>query len=63
MNTVQHFRNFLGRPGTTLCGLDRIPDDVSTLDPAKVNCEHCLARLGRLRDAQVAPPSLKKPRE
>lgn len=61
-NTV-HFRNFLGVPGSALCGTERVLEHALTLNPAAVTCEHCLGRLGRLREANIAPPSDKKPRD
>ncbi len=54
-----HFRNFLGPPGTSVCGSGdpRFPEERLTLIPADVTCERCLARLGRLRQADFGPPT------
>ncbi len=55
-----HFKNVLAPPGWSLCELMRVPEDALTLDPARVTCEPCFARLGRLQDANIGLPTRTK---
>ncbi len=42
-----HFRNFLGAPASSVCGILNVPNAMLTLVPAAVTCELCLRALGR----------------
>ncbi len=56
MTPPMHFRNFLGPSEWALCGEVTRREQDATLDPMRVTCESCLARLGRLRDHRIGIP-------
>ena len=56
-----HFKDLLAPKGWALCEANTIREVELTLEPERVTCERCLARLG-LREGNFAAPRHKDPK-